>query len=104
VATTRWFTEAEAAQGYCFDHASRFQLPVLVLAAGDDRIVDVRRTQDVFDALGSKDKRMIVYPGYYHEIFNETGRQRVFDDLDEWLGAHVEGTRSKPNDGAPAPK
>jgi alpha-beta hydrolase superfamily lysophospholipase len=30
-----------------------------------------------------------VYEGYYHEIFNEPGREEVLADVEAWLKTHV---------------
>ncbi len=89
VATARWFTECSAAQAYCLAQAGRLALPFLVLAAGDDRIASLEATRAVFDAVPNRDKQLIVYPGYFHEIFNETGRAQVFTDLGTWLARHL---------------
>jgi lysophospholipase len=89
VATTRWFTECHHAQQYCYDHAGELALPVLALVAGDDRVVSADRTRALFDRIGAADKQLVVYPGYYHEIFNETGRAQVFSDLGDWLQKHL---------------
>jgi alpha-beta hydrolase superfamily lysophospholipase len=46
---------------------------------------------------GSPETTLRVYPGLYHELFNETEPERgaVLDDLLDWLGAHapVEASR-----------
>lgn len=84
-ATARWFTETLSAQADLKSRAVRIRVPALFLVAGDDRIVDAHATQAVFDRLGSSDKTLCAYPSLYHEIFNETDKQRVFDDLTAWL-------------------
>ncbi len=61
------------------------RLPVLVLQAGDDRLVSVRGVKALFDRIGSGQKRFILYEGYFHDLFNEKGKERVFLDLQEWL-------------------
>jgi alpha-beta hydrolase superfamily lysophospholipase len=86
VATARWFTEATAAQRYCVEHADRLALPLLVVAAGDDRIADLGASRRFFDGVRREDKKMIVYPGFFHEVMNEVGREQVFEDIVEWLG------------------
>jgi len=30
-----------------------------------------------------------MYEGFYHEIFNEPDRARVFADLEAWLDSHI---------------
>ena len=39
----------------------------------------------------SADKRLEIYPGLFHEIYNEPERDAVLDDLIGWFDAHVRG-------------
>jgi alpha-beta hydrolase superfamily lysophospholipase len=86
-ATARWFTETLSAQADVKMRAGRVRTPTLFLEAGDDRIVDSAASQAVFSRIGSSDKTLNVYPGLFHEIFNEaeSDRQRVLTDLTTWL-------------------
>jgi len=43
----------------------------------------------LFDGVGSKDKTLKLYEGFYHEIFNDPERQQVFLDMENWLKLHV---------------
>jgi lysophospholipase len=67
----------------------RLSMPVLVLQAGEDRVVSVEATKTLFALIGASQKRLIVYEGYCHELFNEVGRDVVWRDLVAWL----QGTR-----------
>ena len=29
------------------------------------------------------------YDGYYHEVFNDVGKERVLADVEAWLGARL---------------
>jgi alpha-beta hydrolase superfamily lysophospholipase len=89
-ATARWFTETTAAQADVWVRAGRVRVPTLMQVAGDDRIVDAAVSQTVFDRLGAVDKNLTVYPGLFHEIFNEAeaDRRRVLSDLTSWLADH----------------
>jgi alpha-beta hydrolase superfamily lysophospholipase len=89
VATARWFTEASAAQQRCRDDATAITLPVLVYAGEADAIADPDATRAVFERIGSKDKKLTMYPGGYHELMNDTCKHEVLKALVEWLEAHV---------------
>lgn len=91
VATARWFTEMVAAQEFVHEHAGRLPLPTLWLVAGGDRVVDAQATRQVYDRAGG-DKHLEWYDGFYHEVFNEVGRERVFARLKDWLSARVSAT------------
>jgi lysophospholipase len=81
-----WFFEVQRAQEEVFEGAGAIRLPVLVLLGGADPIADPERGQALFARLGSTDKHLEVYQGFLHEVFNETGRERVVSDLLAWLG------------------
>lgn len=71
-----------------FSHAAApaLAVPTLMVVAGDDRLVDASGSDAFFARLRKSDmNRLHRYDGYYHEIFNETGKARVFDDMRAWL-------------------
>lgn len=63
--------------------------PMLVLHGGEDRLAAVAGSRDLLTTLGSADATLKVYPGLYHEIFNEPERKRVLDDVVGWLADRV---------------
>ena len=69
--------------------ALKLKLPVLMLQAGDDRVVSKEATLHFFDNLASVDKKLEVFPGMYHEILNETGRQDIFAKISSWINQHL---------------
>ena len=86
-ASARFFSSFEAAIREAHERAAEIQLPLLVLQAGDDRLVRADETARFFAATSSRDCEMLRYEGFYHEIFNETDRDRVLSDLVRWLDA-----------------
>lgn len=72
----RWFTEALAAQERALSLAPSFQLPILLLAPGEDRVASTPASRKLFEAIGSRDKELRVLDGQFHEIFNELERPR----------------------------
>lgn len=63
----------------------RLSTPCLFLQAGDDKIVSSSATEKFFGAICGRDKTLKIYPDFYHEILNEVGKERVFDDMAAWL-------------------
>ncbi len=61
--------------------AHEFTAPLLIQAAGQDKIVDVLATQEIFAKIGSAQKTLKIYPESFHEIFNDTNKQEVIDDF-----------------------
>jgi acylglycerol lipase len=68
--------------------APSMTLPVLILHGEEDRVVPVGSSRRFFELLGSADKELVTFPGFYHEVFKELGRQQVIDVLLNWLGRH----------------
>ena len=69
--------------------AGRIKLPLLILQGSADRLVDPAGARILYDGVASTDKRLIVYDGFYHEVFNEPEHDRVLDDVEQWLEAHL---------------
>ncbi len=65
--------------------ARNLSLPTLILQAGDDRIVDKEKTVLFYEELAARDKKFQVYPGLYHELFNEKERESMFQTVSDWL-------------------
>jgi len=68
---------------------SEIRLPVLIMHGDADRLSDPEGSRTLFGGVGSADKTLKIYPGFYHEIFNEPGRQQVFADMEVWLGSRI---------------
>lgn len=65
--------------------APQLNVPFLLLHGGDDRIVDPVGSERFFAGTTGKDRALVVYPGMYHEIFNELAHEKVFADIESWL-------------------
>jgi len=65
------------------------KLPVLIMHGADDRLSDPEGSRMLFERVGSEDRTLKLYEGFYHEIFNEPEREQVFWDIGAWLAAHV---------------
>lgn len=87
--TPRWYEESTRAQGEALRRAGEFKAPLLVLAAGADRVADAAAARRFVADAGSEDKRVVVYEGFRHEIFNEVRREEPIRDTIAWLDAHA---------------
>ncbi len=63
------------------EKAPAILVPLYVLAAGRDRIVKKQVARNFFDRVASSEKKWIEFEGFYHEIFKEVERQKVYDVL-----------------------
>ncbi|GIW81281.1 MAG: lysophospholipase [Gemmatales bacterium] len=64
-------------------------VPVLLLLAEHDRIVDNRRTRRYFERFASREKRIMEYPGAHHTLEFEPQRERIVGDIIDWLKQHT---------------
>ncbi|HDP68283.1 MAG TPA: alpha/beta hydrolase [Candidatus Marinimicrobia bacterium] len=64
-------------------------LPILIMHGSADKITNPEGSQILYNTVGSKDKTIKFYNGFYHEIHNEPERQTVFSDMLDWIGTHV---------------
>jgi alpha-beta hydrolase superfamily lysophospholipase len=85
VATSRWFTEASAAQRHVLDHADRIKLPTTWLVGHDDPIADPARSRVVASKISGATYHDLL--GMRHEVFNEVERGKVFRELTRALDA-----------------
>lgn len=67
----------------------RISLPLLILHGTADGLADIEGSRRVYARAGSADKTLKVYEGFYHEVLNEPGRERVLKDMAGWLQEHV---------------
>lgn len=88
-----WFFEIRRAQEEVFARAGEIRLPALFLLGDADRIADPARSRQVFERLGSAEKQLVAYPGFFHEVFNELERARVIQDLVGWLHQRADSLR-----------
>lgn len=70
---------------YAHDHAPQLSIPVLLLVAEDDHLVDPVGSQRFSARMSPAISTTIYYEGFYHEIFNELEATQVFDDVRNWL-------------------
>lgn len=81
--SARFFTSFLAAEKRV-SASTALPCPVLFVVAMGDRIVEPNGAKRICDQLTSE-KTWIGYDGFYHEIFNENERERVFADVEAWL-------------------
>jgi alpha-beta hydrolase superfamily lysophospholipase len=70
---------------WCITQAANMRIPVLFTHGGADKISNPQGTIDFYNTCGSADKTLIVYEGFYHEIYNEVEKEKAFKDIIDWL-------------------
>jgi len=87
-ATARWFTEIIKTQKETEEIAKKIQIPVALLAAGDDKLVSIDAEKRFFEQISATDKYLKIFDGFYHEIFNEIKNEEAITELINWLKKH----------------
>lgn len=68
-------------------------IPILIMIGSDDTLggeKSVKKLADAYLQKGSTDVEVIVYQGARHEVFNETNKDEVMDDLVSWIAGRLE--------------
>lgn len=68
------------------------RVPLLIYCGAEDSLGGERsvlKLADAYLAAGQDDVTVTVYPGGRHEMFNETNKEEVFDDVISWIADHT---------------
>jgi len=67
----------------------RLDSPLIFLVAGHDLLVHPEASVKVFARIKCQDKTLIEYPGMYHALSIELGKEKVFQDIWSWIDKRV---------------
>jgi alpha-beta hydrolase superfamily lysophospholipase len=87
--TARLGAEMHRAMLWTRAHAKGFPLPLVILHGGADRLVPVKGSRLFFERITFPDKELRIYKEGYHEPHNDTHREQVLEDLEEWMERHL---------------
>jgi alpha-beta hydrolase superfamily lysophospholipase len=90
--TARLAAEMIKTMGHVTKHAQNIQLPIMIAQGSQDLLVDPGGAQLLYDRVGSEDKTLKLYDGFYHEIFNEPEHVQVFNDVQSWIEKQLQKT------------
>ncbi len=106
--TARKVAQLFAAMQWIQEQAADIHLPMLLMHGEADSLTSPAGSRYLYEQISSEDKTLKLYPGLYHEIFNEPERAQVFADLQAWLDPRLErrdpeatDETAKQADGAP---
>jgi alpha-beta hydrolase superfamily lysophospholipase len=92
-ATARFLVESVRLDGYLRWARRHVRVPVLLLLAEKDRIIDNVRTRTFVERFPTTDREAITYPDAHHTLEFEPEPDRFIDDVLQWFGRH-ESARS----------
>ena len=87
--TARLIAEMSGAMRNTLAQSGAISLPLLIMHGDQDVLTSPQGSQALFEAVSSQDKTLKLYPGLYHEIFNEPEKDAVLSDMTTWLEAHL---------------
>ena len=69
--------------------AAGFRVPLLVMHGTADTLTSPSGSLEFFERAGVRDKTYRRYEGAYHNLFVETNREEVYDDISAWINARA---------------
>ena len=69
------------------EEMKKLEVPFLLLQGSADRLSAVEGARELYAQSGAKDKTLLIYDGFYHELLHEPERDRVLGDILDWLDA-----------------
>jgi len=84
-ATPRFAMEGLAAAQNTSDNAFLIKIPIFVPQAGEDQITIPEKNKEFFDRIGSKDKTWKLYPGLWHQPFEDENGSEFLTDIFKWI-------------------
>lgn len=88
--SVRWFRELQRAMREAWDEREQLDIPLLVLQAGDDCLINPGGVERFLKGVTSSDVRYDCLPGLYHEVLNEPERDEVLTQIVEWMEQRVQ--------------
>ena len=83
--TARLIAELSATMDNTLSRASDIHIPVIFMHGEQDLLTSPSGSKEMFAGVSSEDKTLKLYPGLYHEIFNEPEQDAVLADMSAWL-------------------
>lgn len=87
--SARMVAELFVAMGIIQQNADKISLPMLLLHGEADSMASAEGSRFLHQRIGSVDKTLEIYPGLYHEIFNEPERDQVLTQVLDWCDARL---------------
>jgi acylglycerol lipase len=69
---------------YALDHTAEWEIPLLLMHGTADRISSIQASQQFAEKAG-ENVTLRLWEGYYHEVHNDIGKEKVIAAMIEWL-------------------
>ncbi|MFO0970685.1 MAG: alpha/beta hydrolase, partial [Gemmataceae bacterium] len=88
-ATARLLLESRRLDAYLSFVPKYVHVPILMLLAENDRIINNAKTRAFVDKFATPDREIIEYPGAHHTLEFEPEPHPFVDDIIRWLEAQI---------------
>ncbi len=68
---------------------NEIDVPLLILHGKADKVTPPEGSEALYGKAKSNDKKLIEYPGLYHDLLHEPEKAKVESDIQSWLDAHA---------------
>ena len=87
--TPRLSTELTAAYEWTQAHGDEMRVPCLIVHGSADKLVPPEGSRVFYESMTLSDKERQVYEGYFHEVFNDVGKEQVLAAVETWVEHHL---------------
>ncbi|MBL7065598.1 MAG: alpha/beta hydrolase [Anaerolineae bacterium] len=91
--TPRLGTELTRAIEWAQAHAAEMRAPCLIVHGSADRLAPPEGSRVFYESMTLADKERQTYEGYYHEVFNDVGKEQVLAAMEAWMERRLHGPR-----------
>ncbi len=92
--SANWVVEFFETMQEVGNRATEIRIPILMMQGLADAVVVPAATQAFFAQVGSEDKSLRLFEGYYHELHNDLGRERPIGAVLDWLSDRCPSSNS----------
>jgi alpha-beta hydrolase superfamily lysophospholipase len=87
--SARLLAEMSATMKSTLAKADDIRIPIILMHGDADLLTAPSGSVELHARVGSDDKTLKLYPGLFHEIFNEPEQDAVLAEMISWLEAHL---------------
>ncbi len=87
--TAKFYFELDKAIKSMRNVVKDIKLPVFILQAGDDLLIDTEGVKEIFGQLGSNAKELEVMENFYHALSIDVDRQIVYNLILRWINKRL---------------
>lgn len=88
--TSRLAEQLVSTMTWIQDKLGQIELPMLILHGSADGLTSPEGSKMLHQKISSQEKKLIIYEGLYHEVYNEPEQEAVMTDVADWLALRLD--------------